>query len=312
MKRILILLILLLTCFAALAEDAGENPDPQEEMQQTGLAALNAGTEFFSDAGLTILNGTLRDACTVYVISTQGDSCRIAVCIGTELKTGYVSRQSLTFLTEEETASYAETTVSDVMYAGFPLVSTELQSDEGGEGSEEEQRPTPSRRTRTKKLDGSSRGTPESYTHVKGTREGTPYWGVIADAAEVSDGNVLLGNTQIGISAEEAELIEEDEGKKILRVSSEETITVSGEALRTLRESGIAELDASAGEYGFALSTGGFLEGEVYNSLRSQGITDSRMEFTFSVSGGEVIAEDERYLLLPEENGKYVLKRGDE
>ena len=271
MKRILLLLLLFSLLFTACAEETGE-----ETGFTPGPARLFSGTAVYADEARTKESGVLEGSLVVYasaLIETE-DARTLKVCYLYEgtVRIGYVDFDDASFLTVEQIESYlTEMGEGDGSYGGLPLVNAVFKQKEEPDAPEEPDKPDRPKRKKETRITGEERGTPGVYTHVKGTWEMDSYWGVDTSSCETEGGVLILGTEEIGISGEE--LTAAVEGETLILTGGK--LTVSGEALLTLRESGITSVLAN----GIPIPTDGFLSGSIYDLLRSEGIADRRIDF---------------------------------
>ena len=276
MKRILLLLILLLFLLPALAEQEEEAPFTP------GPASLFEGTEIFSDEERAQSAGKIESRLIVWATALiTGEDGRQALEIyylaDGELRMGYVKPVNASFLAESEIEAYlAGIEEPDGYYAEFPLLNAIFKQEEP-EKPDEPDRP---KRNKQVRITGEERGTPGVYTHVKGDWETVLYWGTDMENCETMDGILLSDGEPLGISGEN--LTAAVEGENLVLTGG--SVKVSGEALLTLRESGISAVDVG----GILLPTGSFLSGDVYASLRAAGIGDRKIDY--EINGGTILA----------------------
>ncbi len=294
MKRILLLILACALLFSAFAEE-------EEAGFTAGPAALGAGTEIYSDEGRTVSAGKLTGRLIVYasdlITGEEGSrTLKILYLFEGTLRTGYVNPPVAIFLTEAEIEAYiAETAEPDGYYGGLPLMNAVFQKDEPDE-------PDRPKRKKQVRITGEERGTPGVYTHVHGSWETELYWGVDTDDCETAGDILLLGGEEIGIGG--GNLLAEVNGAGL--VLTGESVSVTGEALLTLRESGIGEVTVN----GLILPTDGFLSGSIYGALRASGISDRMIDYVFDASGVTASAMGEHYAVRQNaENGAWELER---
>ena len=299
MKRILLLLLALILLFTACAEEDGE----EEQVFTPGAAYLFAGTEIFSDANRSASVGTLEAKLVVYAASLieleEGrQSLEVIYLCDGALCTGYVKPVNAFFLSESALESYIAETgeTADGSYGSLLLMNASIKAAEEPEEPEEPENPEePERpkRNRQGRITGNERGTPGIYTHVRGDWEMASYWGIDTETLETNEGALLVGGEEIGISGENLNAAIEGE----MLILTGDTLTIGGEALMILRESGIAEVLVND----IRILTDGFLSGSVYGGLRAEGIGDRKIDYT--VNGTEVTAEvlGEHYLVSHDE-----------
>lgn len=265
MKRILLLLLLLCLLFTACAEETGE-----ETGFTPGPARLFSGTAIYADEARTREIGTLEGSLVVYasalVETEDARTLKVFYLYNGTVCTGCADFDSASLLTAEQTEAYiAGTGEGEGSYGGLPLVNAVFRQEE------EPEEPDRPKRKREPRITGEERGTPGVYTHVKGTWEADPYWGVDTASCETVDGMLILGAESIGISGEE--LTAAVEGETLILTGGR--LTIPGEALLTLKESGITMVSAND----LLIPTSGFLSGSVYDVLRSEGIADRKIDF---------------------------------
>lgn len=295
MKRILILMFVFALLFTACAEEEPETP------AAAGPASVSAGTEIFSDAACTSSAGVLSARLVVYITSIlDGQIAEIRYLQEGTLRTGYVKASGVSFLSEQQIEAYVTgITEPDGSYGGLPLLNAVFNREEEPDEPDRPERP---KRKKQARITGEERGTPGVYTHVQGSFEMDIYWGVNTEKCETREGALLLGGETVGIAG--TDLSACVEGERLILTG--ESFTVSGEALLTLRESGITAVDAG----GFILPTDSFLSGEVYASLRSSGIGDRRIDYVIGASSVTAEALGETYSVCADEKtGLWILER---
>lgn len=300
MKRIILLVLSLSLLFAACAEEEGE-------VFTAGAVSLYPGTEIFSDEARTQSVGTIEQKLIAFASSLMiGEDGRQALEIlywfDGELRTGYVKPVNASFLTETELESYfTETTEPDGCYGELPLLSAVFKAEEPYEPDEPDE-PDHPKRVREVRITGEERGKPGVYTHVHGDWTMAYYWGTGTDTCETESGILLLGGNEIGVSGTDLTAFVEGD---VLTLRGAD-IRISGEALLTLRESGITRVVTD----GTTLPTDSFLSGGIYANLRVQGIGDRKIDY--EITGGTVNAKvlgDSYILTQNAETGAWELGR---